>query len=685
VDLTRLLNPSSVAIVGASTRLGTYGNQTVANLVAAGFQGPVWGVHPSADEVHGVRCVRTLADLPVTPDVVIIATPAASVPDLVDQAGQVGAGGVVTYAAGFAESANGRALQQQLVDVALKHQLPVCGPNGNGLILLHQRAPLWGDAYRLGPAGPVAVISQSGNIAVNALGTRRGLGLHTVVSCGNQAVLDAADYLVAIAEQDHVRSIALYLETDPDGRRLTEGLATCAERGIGVVVLKSGRTSAGASAAAAHTGAVASDARVLEALVREAGGAWVTDPHELLDVAKALSIGRRLTGGVAIFTCSGGDAAISADLTQDLGIELPPLQPETVAALEPIVPSAATIGNPLDYTALMWGEIEPVADIFVTAAADPGLAQIVGYYDEPQHMDEQSSLEWRQALESIAVGAERTDKSVIIASTLPDTLPEDALVALAERGIPAVWGIRTGLLAADALRRPFPAPGRLRAIAAITRSDADADAGEWLAEHDAKALLAGCGVPVPAGGSVDSVDEAVFAADRLGYPVALKLSAADLQHKSDIGALALNLVDADAVRSEAQRLLTLRETRDTLLVEQMADPGVELIVAAHRDGVVPVLVVGLGGIWVEVADDAAILPLPTTPDAVIDALRRLRGASLLTGGRGRSSVDLTKVAQLACAVGAALISEDLALVELNPVIAGPHAAIAADAVVRRLA
>jgi acetate---CoA ligase (ADP-forming) len=683
VNLTRLLNPASVAIVGASTRVGTYGNQTVANLVAAGFEGSVWGVHPTADEVYGVRCVPTLAELPITPDVVIIATPAATVPDLVDQAGQVGAGGIVTYAAGFAEAANGKELQRQLIDVAAKHDLPLCGPNGNGLILLHQRAPLWGDAYRLGPAGPVAVISQSGNIAVNALGTRRGLGLHTVVSTGNQAVLDAADYLQAIAEQDHVRSIALYLESDPDGRRLTEGLATCADRGIGVVVLKSGRTSAGASAAAAHTGAVASDARVLEALVREAGGAWVTDPHELLDVAKALSIGRRLTGGVAIFTCSGGDAAISADLTQDLGIELPPLQPETVAALEPIVPSAATIGNPLDYTALMWGEIEPVADIFVTAAADPGLAQIIGYYDEPQHMDAVSAQEWRQALESIAVGAERTDKSVIIASTLPDTLPEDALVSLAERGIPAVWGIRTGLLAADALRRPIPAPERLRQIAAITTPDATA--GEWLAEHDAKALLAGCGVPVPAGGSVDSADEAVYAADRLGYPVALKLSAADLQHKSDIGALALGLTDAAAVRHEAERLLSLRDRNDTLLVEQMAEAGVELIVAAHRDGVVPVLVVGLGGVWVEVADDAAILPLPTTSDDVVAAMRRLRGASLLTGGRGRPAVDLAKVAQLACAVGEALIREDLALVELNPVIAGPRGCVAADAVVRRLA
>ncbi len=325
MKLDRLLDPRSVAVVGASQRLGTYGNQTLANLVEAGFGGPVWGVHPTATKVHGVPCFRTLADLPEVPDVAVIATPASTVPGLLDEAGELGVGGTVVFAAGFAEVAHGRALQEELRAAALRHSLPVCGPNGNGIVSLHRRAPLWGDAYHLGEPGRVAVVSQSGNVAVNALGTRRGLRLHTVVSCGNQAVLDAADYLTAIAELDGVRAVALYLESDGDGDRLALALKACAERDIGLAVLKAGRSALGASSAAAHTGAVASDSRILQALVEEAGGAWVDDPHDLLEVAKSMAVATRKTGGVGIVTCSGGDAATGADLAASLGIDLPPL------------------------------------------------------------------------------------------------------------------------------------------------------------------------------------------------------------------------------------------------------------------------------------------------------------------------------------------------------------------------
>jgi acetyl-CoA synthetase len=482
VNLDRLLAPRSVAVVGASPRVDTYGHQALDNLVAAQFDGPVFGVHPRETEVLGIPCFPSLSDLPEVPDAIVIATPAATVPDLIDEAGRLGVGGAVVIAAGFAEVEHGRKLQRQLRDNALRHDMPVCGPNGNGLVSVVRRAPLWGDGYNLAPAGGVALVSQSGNVAVNAIGSTRALHLHTVISCGNQAVLDSSDYLVALAQQEGVRSVALYLESEGDGAQLAEGLALCAEREIGVA----------ATAAAAHTGAVAGDATVLRALVEDAGATWVDDPHELLETAKAMAHGRRkVAPGIAVVTCSGGDAAISADEADRLSIPLPPLADETRAALEPIVPDAATIGNPLDYTAMIWGDVERVADIVRVTASDPSIGQVLVYYDMPQKMGAASTYSWNSQLDGIILGGQTSDAPVMVASTLPDLLPEDLVDKCQQRGVPAVWGLTTGIKVADALRRPFGDPARLRATSAIAGAR---EPGDWLAEHEAKELLAKAGV-----------------------------------------------------------------------------------------------------------------------------------------------------------------------------------------------
>ena len=688
MNLDRLLAPRSVAVVGASPRVDTYGHQALDNLVAAQFNGPVFGVHPRETEVLGVRCYPTLSDLPEVPDAIVIATPAATVPNLIDEAGRLGVGGAVVIAAGFAEVEHGRDLQRQLRENALRYDMPVCGPNGNGLVSVVRRAPLWGDGYNIAPAGGVALVSQSGNVAVNAIGAARALHLHTVISCGNQAVLDASDYVIALAEQEGVRSIALYLEAEGDGVRLTEGLAMCAEREIGVVVLKSGRSALGATAAAAHTGAVAGDAQVLRALIEDAGGAWVDDPHELLETAKAMAHGRRKVGaGVAVITCSGGDAAISADEADRLGIPLPPLADATKAALEPIVPDAATIGNPLDYTAMIWGDVEGIANIVRVTASDPSLGQVLVYYDMPQKMGAAASYSWNSQLDGILLGGQDSDAPVIVASTLPDLLPEDLVDKCLQRGVPAVWGLTTGIKVADAMRRPFGDPARLRRIGAIA---GPANPGEWLAEHEAKYLLAKAGVPVPRGGVASTTDELAALIYEFDGPMAMKLSHASLQHKSDIGALELGVVGTDHARAAFDRLRAIDGHHDSpVLVEQMQAPGVELLIAARRDSVVPCLVIGLGGLWVEAVGDAAVVPLPADAARVEAAIGSLRGASLLTGGRGRPPVDLEAVADVAVRVGQLLIDEDLMLVELNPVFARPagadSGAVAVDAVIRRAA
>lgn len=682
---SRLLTPRSIAVVGASDRPGSYADLVLRNLEANEFAGEVWGVNPKRDEVHGRRCFPSVAELPEPADAVVIAVPAPAVPEAVEQAGASGCGGAIVISAGFAEIEAGRELQKQLREAALRHDLPVCGPNGNGIIAVGSRAPMWGDAVEPFEPGPVAMISQSGNVAVNALGSKRGLRFHTVISTGNQAVMDASDWLSAMAGADGVRSVAMFLEGDGDGARLAEALAACADAGVGVAVLKVGASEAGARAAAAHTAAVAGDQKVFRALIEEAGGAWARDPHELLELAKALAESRARVSpgaGLAVLTCSGGDSGIAGDEAERIGVPLPQLAPDTEAKLEKLLPAEATIANPLDYTAIIWGDVERLRDIIATVGADPSIEQLLVLYDHPRNMFGPGAESWDDVRAGIIAGAEVTDASVLVSSTLPDLIDDDACEELSVRGVVPLSGVRTALSVARALRRPPGDPVRIRAIAAAAAGGAEG--GEWLDEAGAKALLAESGIAVPRGQVAGDADAAVAAWRGIGGPVALKLSAPGLLHKSETGALELALNDADEIRAAFERLAAIEAPAGgRVLVEAMATPEVELLVGARRDGVVPSLAIGFGGIWTEALDDVAVVPLPVSPERAERAILSLRAAPLLTGGRGREPLDLAGAAELASRAGDTLLEHDLALLELNPVAVGLDGCVALDAVAQR--
>jgi acetate---CoA ligase (ADP-forming) len=686
MDLTRLMRPRSVAVVGATPREETYAHETLRNLATLGYDGEVWGVHPTHREVLGRPVFPSLSDLPAPADAVVVAVPAAGVPDVIEEAGASGCGGAVVISAGFADAGD-QPLQDRLVAAAVRHALPVIGPNCDGMVRLHERAALWGDALLAQEPGGVALVSQSGNLAVNALATRRGLRLHSVVSCGNQAVLDAGDLLAFLAEDEGVRSVALYVEDDGDALVLCEALARCVERGVGVAVLKAGASAVGATAAATHTGAIAGDHRVFRALVEEAGAAWAQDGHELLELAKALASGRRAAGrGVALVTCSGADCAVGGDEAERLGVDLPPLAPATIGRLRGLLPASVRVANPLDYTALVWGDTPILRDMIATVGDDPAIDQVLVLYDQPGGTDGWSEQSWASVREGIVQGAAATATPVLVAATLPELLDDPSAADFAARGVPAACGMREGLLCARALQ-PVAAGGaeRLRAVARAAASSGGAVAGgRWLAEHEAKALLRARGLAVVPGRAAADEEDAVRAAGELGWPVALKRSAAGLRHKTESGALALGVADEVTLRREYRRLLALEDgaAGAAVLVEAMATGSVELLVAARRDAVVPALVIGLGGMWAELLDDTVVVPLPATVERVAAAIRTLRGAPLLCGGRGRPALDVAAAAELAAAVGDVLLAEELDLLELNPVLVARHGALALDAVAR---
>lgn len=688
-DLGRMLRPESIAVVGANDRPGSYSSQTLLNLEAVGYAGEVWAVNPKRREVLGHRCVPTLDDLPSAVDAVVVAIPAAGVASVVDQAGARGCGGAVVFSAGFAEVEGGAEHQRGLVAAAGRHAIPVCGPNCNGIVAMHRRVTLWGDAFAPREPGSVALVSQSGNVAVNALATRRGLRFHTVVASGNQAVVSAADYVEFLAREDGVRAIALYLEDD-GGPGLCDALAACAESGIRVAVLKVGASPAGARAAAAHSAALAGDQRVFRSLIDEAGAVWAQDVHELLELAKTLAVPVRASSaqGLAIMTCSGGDSAQGADETERQGTTLPSLAPATRARLREILPSAATVANPLDYTAMIWGDIPALAELVRTLGEDPAIGQVLVFYDQLPGVDGAAEESWAAVREGIIAGAALSPAVTIVSSTLPELLDDEAAWRFAMAGVPAAAGLRTGLRCAWAMRQPLGDGVRLRGIAATARAAATTRTGEreWLAEHESKELLRAGGVPVVEGRLVAGEEDAVAALHELGGPIALKLSAAAVQHKSELGAVELALDAETDVRLGYRRLAALADAyAGSVLAERMASPGIELLVAARTGAIVPALVIGLGGIWTELLDEVAIVPLPADAARVERALRSMRGLPLLNGGRGHAAVDLAAVSRLAQRTGELLVEESLEEIELNPVIASAGGAVAVDALVSRRA
>ena len=672
MDISRLVNPHSIAVVGATDRPGSYAHNTLLNLIRNGYAGTVIGVHPNRKEVLSFSCVPSIGDLSEPVDVVVIATPADSVPGYLTAARQLGCGGAVVFAAGFAEIGN---IEAQAALVAAAGDLPVIGPNGNGYVSVPARAAVWGDAALLPDTpGPIALITQSGNVGVVLLAHRQGLGLHSIFSVGNSAVVDAAALISSLATTDGVRVIGAYLENDGDGVRLTQALAACARNDVRVVVLKAGRSERGLAAGAAHTAAVAGDQRVFEALIQEAGGILVRQPAELIETSRALAIGRRDRRGAAVVTCSGGDATLAADLADDAGAKLADFSAETLQELAALLPITATATNPLDHTNSVWADTEAVAKICETVARDAGVGHLIYVQDLPPGLPAGPRAEWDDTRAGGIAGGARAQLQTLLVSSMPGQEPGDA-----------VGGLVSALKAVATLQLPAPVPDRLLQIAECANRATTNPGGQYLAEHIAKELLRAAGISVPKSQLVANAADAVSAAAEIGFPVAIKVSAPGLIHKSEIGALALNLVTADEVRDASVRLLRLPAlpADPELLIEAMVEPGIEVFVAAHRLGIVPCVVVGMGGVWAEILADVAVIPLPADSNRVISEIGHLRGSALLRGDRGQKAFAIDELAQLVVKAGNLLMDEHLTMIELNPVVVNSSAAVAVDAVIRR--
>jgi acyl-CoA synthetase (NDP forming) len=672
-DLSALFAPRGVALVGASADPMAWGGWLVTSLLAESARFELHLVNRRGGEIAGRPVYTSLAEVPDGVDLAILAIPAAATVAAVEDGLGRGVRAFVAIAAGFGEQGEeGLRIERALAARVREAGGVLVGPNclgiyepAHGLNALGQEAQ----------PGCVAFAAQSGNMAteVGNLLARHGHGFSRLASLGNASDLTVAEVLASSADHEPTRVAACYLEDASEGRALVEAVRAVAERKP-VVVMAAGRSQVGAAAAASHTGALAGQWRVLSAALRDAGARLVRSPGELADAVAALAATPPLAGRrVGVMTDGGGNGAIAADLLADVGLDLPPLEAATVERLRPEIPSGS-VANPVDLAGAGERDVESFGRIAEGLLADGGIDAVLmtGYFGGYAQSDPVTGELEAVVGRRLAAAAATVGKPFVVHTMHDAGLP--GIAALREHGVPVYGRLDAAVTALGHLPRPELAPLReARPAPAMALPDVPT-------YDDARALAAACGVPLSPGALAATPEEAAAVAAEFGGQVVLKLVSPSLLHKTDAGGVVLDVAPAQAA-SQAARLLALDADATGVFVERQAPPGIDLIVGARRDPCFgPVVLVGLGGILAELLDDVAVALAPAAPEHVARLLRGLRGAALLEGVRGQSSVDADAIVQVAVALGDLLCGRpDLAEVEINPLRAWPDGVLALDA------
>jgi len=682
-NLRRLLSPRHVAFIGGQ-RLAP----AIGYCVEAGFTGEIWPVNPTYAEIAGKPCFKSLADLPSAPDASFIAVPRELTVDVVRQLAAMGAGGAVCYAAGFAEvGGQGIALQKALIEAA--GDLAAVGPNCYGLLNYVDGVAMFASGFGGGRTQRgIAIIAQSGNLALNLTQNDRSVPLAYVITAGNQAVLKLADYIDVLSEDEHVSAIALYVEGLDDMPGFSRAVLKARGNGKQVVAFKAGRSELGAKLAMSHTSSLAGSDKLYDALFARLGVIRVDSIAGLLETAKFLSVcGVPRSERLAVFTCSGADNLMTADLAARHGVKLPELTPAQTAALRAELPDFASVSNPLDYNTSLWGNREALTRCFTTVMrgdVDAGMLVI----DYPP-TDPAGQRDCDLAVDALLAACQAAGgKTAIAASDLSELIPVAARTRMIELGCVPLQGLESAVAAFGAaanLARRSAGPDL-----ALPELPPAPDSPSLREEWDCKQRLAKFGLRSPEGRFV-AADEVGRAASEIGFPVALKLGRPALAHKTEAGAVALNLRNAEEVE-RAAAAMTESVARYTpglkperfLVEKQVAGAVAELIVGINRDpqfGLV--MVVGMGGVLVELVEDAATLLLPTSRDTVASALGGLKVAKLLKGYRGNPAGDVEAAIDAIMAIAAFADAHRDRLVELdvNPLMVLPKGAVAVDALI----
>lgn len=683
--IDRMMRPKSVAIVGISSKTGTAGHAVLNNLTVNNFPGAIHLVNRSGGTIADRPVLTSIDELPEGVDVAVFTLPAAAVRESVAACVRRKVGAVVIFASGFAELGN-RDEQEEIARIAREGGMVLLGPNCLGYqnyieglwIGFTGGAPIKKIGGSRDPA--FAVISQSGGLASHFKWSleARDLPVAYQISTGNEAVLGLADFIEYLADDPTTKAIVAYVEQIRRPEEFLAAVAHARSRGKPVLMVHPGRSARAREATGSHTGALAGDHAVMKARLTHAGIPLFDTLDELVDAAEILlRYPQPPSQGLGIITFSGAYCALSYDMADDLDLKLPALSPEIETRLKARLPPYAPPRNPLDLgTQALW-ELDIVGVATKALLDDPNLGALLISIpsSSPRH-----SIQY---LKDIVAAKEGCSKPLVLAmlgdrSPLPPEFMElarDKRVILSrssERSFRAMAHVIAYGQRLAELRTAPPAPKPFAGLPKLGRGPQP----EWLG----KQLLAAIGLKTPPGALATSAAEAKTIADRLGYPVAMKAQAAALAHKTEAGGVALHLADAAAVHG-AWEMLHANIGRaqpglklDGVLVENMAPKGLELMIGAKRDATWgPIVLVGLGGIWVEALGDVRLLPPDLPEPAIVEELHKLRTAKLLHGFRGAPAVDIEAVAHAAALVGRLMLTHpEIVEIDINPLFAHPR-------------
>lgn len=674
--LQRLLFPGSIAFIG-----GSECEVAIRQTLALGYEGSIFAIHPKRTDIAGITCLRSLDDLPHAPDAAFVAVKRELAVDTVANLSIRGCGGAVVYASGFAETGEeGGRLQASLLEAA--KSMPIMGPNCYGFVNYLAKVALWPDEQggRVRDSG-VAIISQSGNMAVNFTMTRRGLPLAAVFSVGNQADVDIAALLEELARNDRITAVGVHIEGLKDPSRFATAAETARSNRKPVVALKTGRSEQGAQMALSHTNSLAGSDALYDAMFKRHGVARTYSVTAFVEALKFLHHGGPLKGSNLVsMSCSGGEAALIADLAGGREIKFPQFNAPTKARIAKTLNEYSAIGNPLDYHTFIWNQDEKLTTTF-SAVLSGGFDLAMLVLDIPTVASVRPDT-WLVTAEAFMKAQRATGARSALVASLSECLPEYVAAELSEAGIAPMAGLEDALTAFEAavvIGRSWehkdvptlPQPVDRRQSLAVL-----------LTEHEAKRRLQQFGLTVPKNIECP-VDAAPVMAENLGFPVAVKASGS-IAHKTEAGAVALSLHSQDEVRAATRRMKGIAER---VLVEQMVEGAVcELIIGIKNDAQFGLgLVIGAGGTLAELLTDTVTLLLPAPRREIEEGLDSLRVAKLLSGYRGKigdRAAALNAIA--AVARFAEAHADSIEELDVNPLLVLPEGqgAVAVDALIR---
>ena len=663
-DLSRLLNPRSIAVIG-----GAPAARVVEQCQKLGYTGKIWPVHPTKQEMHGVPCFPSLADLPGVPDAAFVAVNRHLTLDAISQLSAMGAGGAVCYASGFAESGDVE-LQNELVRRA--GELPILGPNCYGYINALDGIALWPDEHGCLPVlHGVGIISQSGNVGINLTMQQRGLNMAYMVTVGNQAGGGVEDALQSFIDDDRVTAIGMFIEAVREPIRFAQLAQLAYNKGKRIVALQTGKSEAGALIAASHTASLAGNRQAYAALFERCAVATVETPSELIETLKMLDNGGVLSGyRLASLSCSGGEASLIADMSEFTNLKFEPFPPDQTARIEATLTELVHVANPFDYHTFMWGDKPAMTATFSETMRGDHDATLL-LLDAPPREDQDASS-WLVAAEAFAAAAQATGRRAVCVATMSENFSESMRNSIMSLGLNAAQGLRETLVALDraawlGTHSPMPLPAPVTSPGETALVD----------EANSKTRLASWGFPVPQGARCTR-DSVVAEAQRIGFPITLK--GLGLAHKSEAGAVAVGLRDTEQLTAALNAMPS--EIAEFLVEQTITGIVAEVLVSIRRSAPLGWLItVGAGGVLTELWKDTQCLLAPATAQDLHSALQKLRIAPILNGYRGKPAANIDSLVRAILTLQQHVVGSALAEVELNPVLVTTTSSVAVDALI----